>query len=278
LNKEGREFAKRSKNSSSVAEFMNPVNGVRDQMRRLGITPKNHAKENKQLIKRLEEKNRQQKLKADYREPLDLSTKFKNIRSKVFTSTTEKAPTHTNYLKKRDIDITSGNINEQAPERTPKTKRKAEVPRQTCNSTPPLRKESRNHVKENMKNIRKLTKPKQKPAEEENFLHKKSYGKLPAYLVKRRIEMAEQKARKQFLEEQASLPEGMRLMDEEERLDTLVLLEKNKIEVERKLLQLPLIVETPGMKRKERDLREKILNIEHAIKTFSKPMVYIQTE
>mmetsp|Transcript_39155 Transcript_39155/g.88957 ORF Transcript_39155/g.88957 Transcript_39155/m.88957 type:complete len:364 (-) Transcript_39155:642-1733(-) len=50
--------------TSQMDEFMNPVNGIRDQMRRAGIAPKNHLREQRERISELATM-RQQKTQAE---------------------------------------------------------------------------------------------------------------------------------------------------------------------------------------------------------------------
>ena len=64
-------------------------------------------------------------------------------------------------------------------------------------------------------------------------------------------------------------------MNENERLDTLSLLEKNKKQVEFEIQKLPLRIETPSMIKHEKNLRKQLKEIESALKIFGKKTVYI---
>ena len=51
----------RQMSGSSVSSLINPVNGYRDTLRRKGIEPRNHAKENIANLRRKQQVNREQK-------------------------------------------------------------------------------------------------------------------------------------------------------------------------------------------------------------------------
>ena len=76
-------------------------------------------------------------------------------------------------------------------------------------------------------------------------------------------------------EERAKMPPGTRLMDEEERLQTLQDLHDSKREVSAALEKLPISMHTISMKNHKVDLETKLIRIEKAIETFSKNKVYI---
>lgn len=72
---------------------------------------------------------------------------------------------------------------------------------------------------------------------------KKDYGRVPMYLQERKIEMFADKLRKQAQEEAKKVPPGMRVLPEEERLETLELLKRNREEIEREISALPFVIE-----------------------------------
>ena len=76
-------------------------------------------------------------------------------------------------------------------------------------------------------------------------------------------------------EELARHPPGTRLMPEDERLETLKDLIDSKKEVNSVLERLPVVSKTLTMERHKKDLETKLIRIEKAIETFSKPKVYV---
>jgi len=103
----------------------------------------------------------------------------------------------------------------------------------------------------------------------------KNYGKTPSYIVERE---AQREATRLAKENAAKnrLPPGMRIMEEKERKDTLSLLNKKKLDIARQLAKLPLIIESPSLKRRQQSLEEQQDEIENAIETFSQDVIYVK--
>lgn len=68
---------------------------------------------------------------------------------------------------------------------------------------------------------------------------------------------------------------GMRVLPEEERLETLAILERNRKEVERALQAMPIVIETPSQVRRRDELEKRLREIEDAYKVFSRPKVLV---
>ena len=75
---------------------------------------------------------------------------------------------------------------------------------------------------------------------------------------------------------QSECPPGTKLMSEEERQDTLSHLGKGREEMLTALNKLPISSNTPGIMRRQAEYEKKLKEIESAIRTFSKPKVYVQ--
>ena len=75
--------------------------------------------------------------------------------------------------------------------------------------------------------------------------------------------------------EMAKHPPGTRLMPEEERQETLRDLKEAKAETNRQLEQLPVVAHSAKMERHKKELEDKMIRLERAIETFSKPTVYV---
>lgn len=76
--------------------------------------------------------------------------------------------------------------------------------------------------------------------------------------------------------EAALIPEGMRMMSDEERLDTLAVLDTNRTEVEAELQKLPFFVQTPSQVRLKNQLERRLNEIEEAKKIFARPKVLVK--
>jgi len=91
----------------------------------------------------------------------------------------------------------------------------------------------------------------------------------------RKIEEAEAEARKQKAAEDAKIPAGMVRMEESERIHTLEMLQESHKRIMHDISRFPLVIETESRKRQKNALDDKLKEVEEAIKTFSKKIVYI---
>mmetsp|Transcript_25560 Transcript_25560/g.64845 ORF Transcript_25560/g.64845 Transcript_25560/m.64845 type:complete len:296 (-) Transcript_25560:370-1257(-) len=117
-----------------------------------------------------------------------------------------------------------------------------------------------------------------KPTKEDDsskYLKKKDYGRVPEYLVERKMELAEHADAVARAKEAALIPPGMRLLPEEERLETLAILERNKRDVEKALQSMPIIIETPSQIRRKDELEKRLKEIDDAFKVFSRAKVLV---
>ncbi|CAK0785311.1 hypothetical protein CVIRNUC_008518 [Coccomyxa viridis] len=95
----------------------------------------------------------------------------------------------------------------------------------------------------------------------EDWLSKGDYGRVPGYLVERQLQLAEQMAEEQAQREAACIPEGMRLLPEEERLETLSILACSRAETEAKLRALPFVLKTESKRQLKVDLEAELEEI-----------------
>ena len=106
----------------------------------------------------------------------------------------------------------------------------------------------------------------------------KSFGKVPDYLVEKRAK--EQEAKRKVEEEKRTpkihCPPGHRIMLDDERLETIALLEKSKTEVDQDINKLPLRIETDGQRRRQAALNKRLADIEQALKFLSKQNVLVK--
>jgi len=98
---------------------------------------------------------------------------------------------------------------------------------------------------------------------------------VPAYLQDRKAQWAEDEARRKAEARDPECPAGMTLMSNEERLDTLRILNDSEKETHALLFKMPMRVTTPSMVKKKNDLEAKLKEIEAAKKIFSRPKVYV---
>jgi len=117
------------------------------------------------------------------------------------------------------------------------------------------------------------------PIELEGTIEKhKSFGKVPNYLERIKHEMEMTKEKREEERAKARMPPGTRLMTEAERVITLEELQRQKVEISDLLFSLPLSLKTESLKMRKRELESKLLEIERAVTTFSRKIVYIKDD
>lgn len=378
----GRNIIKHTRNRNSVdhvEQLFNPVRGYRDELRRQGIEPKNHHRDNIQKIKETQYRNKQRKQAAEsQRNRGSFKLKqFQNVESRALkTNSAPGGKTHTFLRRKsgttsrssRPTSRTSAATSSasstraspatgirrpvQGGHRARGSPQKAAVPTRAesaykekrikelgnpdtwdntmvsewisllptpmCHCTsqaemagltgPQLISMSEAEVRKNFsaanqrtsqllyKYIKQLSKrsaaprnyvrgnfssafqanPAKRAKETESYTKKKCYGKVPDYLVQRKMDEIEEQQRKEEEKEKAKIPPGTRLMSDSERLDTIRILNENKERIQDAINHLPLKVESRKMKIRQQDLLERMEECEGAIKTFSKKTVYIK--
>ncbi|KAJ3065684.1 Enkurin domain-containing protein 1 [Podochytrium sp. JEL0797] len=74
------------------------------------------------------------------------------------------------------------------------------------------------------------------------------------------------------------IPKGMKLLPDEERLETLGFLEDTRVKLLNELSHFALVVESAKLKNKRAMLENKLTEIEEAIGVFSRRKVYVNEE
>ncbi|KAL0582642.1 hypothetical protein ABG067_007380 [Albugo candida] len=112
----------------------------------------------------------------------------------------------------------------------------------------------------------------------------KTFGKIPAYLVRRRLEWAREENERKKNQKDPECPPGMIRLEEAERLRTLQLLRNDILSsnaiatYQKKMNLLPLRLETMGQKQRKIDLEQKLQEIENAIGVFDQNKVFVTKE
>ena len=235
------------RDSSQISQFLNPVNGAREYQLRRGIAPVDHARNNRNAVREASSRNQMMK------------------KSKALEE-------------------------EEASAARRKRASKARVPLSpVCQGAEATGTGERDFVRENLsaaasqRRFREMQERKAKSKEEaededgKRMLSKLDYGRVPAYLQERKMEMMTDRVRALAAKEKKA-PRGMRQLEEEERLESLAMLERNKKEVETLIFKLPFNCETVGQKRRKNELEMRLKEVEDGIKLFSRRVVYVKLD
>jgi len=104
----------------------------------------------------------------------------------------------------------------------------------------------------------------------------KEFGKVPKYLQKYNAEAEVLAEKRAELQAKKALPPGMKKMDEAERIETLEQLNSTKRELQSMMNGLPISMRSDALKQKRIEIEEKMAQVDKAITTFSRRVVYIQ--
>jgi len=276
-----------------VASLLNPVRGYRDEQRRNGVEPIDHAKRNFRAIKEREKLNKERRESMEKRiEPKPFKLKqFQNVESKLTPDSRHETSTGTKhkFLKKGEKSRTkiqgtppTSTFKEEKPNSarssTRKLKTKAPVPKasELNNLAPRTRKNfisnnAREASEAKLKGMSKQLAETNKSMELEKHTN---FGTVPAYLRKRQ-EIHRRKEEERKAREEDDTPPGMKVLEESERLRTLETLEKTIKETKDQMSKMPLVLNTPSQKKKYKELEEKLSEQEAAIEIFQKDKVYV---
>ena len=130
----------------------------------------------------------------------------------------------------------------------------------------------------NVDRMRHAKPPTKEEESDEIVTDRKGFGRVPLYIHKRKQELADAKQRRREEKQREKLAPGMVLMSDEERLKTVALLETNEKSIVDELRNMPLRVETHSLIEKQRELHEKLEEIEQALKLFRRQKVYIKAD
>ncbi|BDA46905.1 hypothetical protein COCOBI_09-3580 [Coccomyxa sp. Obi] len=233
-------------NSSQLQECLDPVRGVRDALRRQGIEPVNHARNNLAAIRAQSDKSRARKAQeqeAAQAAQVSRPSSAASVRSSGYAS-----PHYT-------------------PHRPSTDRRQSDVRSESGRSAGSSSQALRPFVP--------VVRARASGDDGSAWLKKDDYGCVPQYLIQRQLQMAAAYAEEQAEKEASLIPEGMRMLPEEERLEMLSLLEASRDDTEARIRALPFIIETPSQRKLKDGLEAKLLEVEEALELFNQPQVLV---
>lgn len=279
---------------ATIADFICPDDGFRGKQTRLGVQPKNHMKDNLRDLRNLDARKKEEREEnSKSQKDLYKLSQFKDISSRVYENENDDKELVNNgeFLSKglsdkRREDLAARRRMErlelearleenrhysEAPQLSP---RKTTVPR--SDEVARLNPRSMENFIDKNKVTMQLMKPQRKQNDKEPVAKHEEFGRVPKYLEDRKNQWEEEKEDIRRRAPDPNCPAGMRLMGNDERLDTLDILQSNREEALRQLSKLPFVIETPSAIKKKIDIEMKLKEIESAIALFSRPKVYIK--
>ncbi|KAH8937517.1 hypothetical protein BDL97_16G033500 [Sphagnum fallax] len=245
--------------SYQISDLLNPPRGIRDEMQRQGITPRDHRKDNRAKIAELSARNHAEK------------------------QAIQNKPDPIDHVLFQDQKIRSPF---QCRERKVKACENVQAPSENGESiqSKPKSKDSINYVTKNALDAACVANRRKTKTECPSYRQKENFGKSSPFqcwmsdgsLLKRKLELAMDAERRLQAEQTKHLPPGLVLMKDEERLDVLKTLEDSRLKWEERLRNMPLIMETPSQIRMKAEADYQLRDIEDSIRRFSRSKVYIR--
>eukprot|EP00392_Amoebophrya_sp_AT5.2_P017438 g17793.t1 len=103
-------------------------------------------------------------------------------------------------------------------------------------------------------------------------------GSIPKYLQKFKQAKEDEKAKKEADAKKIKVPEGYRLVEEDERLATMEWFSEELACLGKEMQKLPIRIETLAQKKREKDLLERKTRLEDGVKMFSKKLVFLPAD
>lgn len=244
----GTKAAASHRNSSQLADILNPVLGIRDQQRRAGLVPVDHAKANKEAIKQQSRSNRERKMFGEpatpdtLRRPATGSSAGSSRRGPSFGAPAGPPASDGHY---RIVEVSN-----------------------------------RNYVRENAAEAAAVRPKTRQPAFDDGrqWLCKEEYGLVPQYLQTHKLNLAAQQAAQHAAAEAAQMPAGMRVLGEAERQEMLDALSRSKHDIEAQLLAMPFVLDTISQVHHKKKLEERLAEVEQALRIFSQRRVLVKSD
>lgn len=310
---QGNTLRARNNASDQVSAVLNPVRGYRDQLRRNGVEPVDHARRNLKMIKETQRRIKEEKeAAAQQAPPVPFKLKkFANVQSRVTQENQAQSPreedssprtTHKFLRKGEGVPPkpsgnpakagaslasfpasgrpASGHSGETALTSRTRERLKDPVPKANeLNKLAPrsnknfIQNNSRDVLARNQANREKETARATQMKKTEAKQHA-NFGRVPTYLLKRQAEILQAEAQRAELAE-SGCPPGMVRMDDAERIRTLTALKQSAEDTHNDLRKLPLTISSMAQRKRKDDLEKQLEEQEAAIELFSRDKVFV---
>jgi len=265
-------------------------------MQQQGKTPRNHALDNRIALRQQQKENRERLAEAqESARPVAIKSKlYRDIKSKIVsegmnTHSPSASPRHTHlsegcadaserdagrFLRKGTLDgrLQQHQAKVSSPRLSPRKEPvKAAVPRGRAHLAP---RSNTDFIISNRTEAAHLSPPKTNQQHDPGRKHGE-FGTVPVYLRERKEQWADKEKKRIANQPDPNCPPGMKLMPEDERIETLRILGESEKEAHAALFKLPLRATNPSAVKRREAIEAKIREIEAAKKVFSKENVYI---
>lgn len=278
---------------------MNPAQGIRDRQLRAGVKPHDHTRDNKRHIKALMQIQQERRAALEAKEvaaAIKPSPRFANTSSRVAAQLARPAsapprPKHSTAAKNFSCPKPSGppgriftawapppflfeGASDPLP---PRAKVKASVPQRQ----PALPKAAAvDFVKRNAElaalSPKKVSAPPTSPPHTGE--KSRNHGRVPAYLLDRKLELANIRADREAALAPRECPLGTHLLPEDQRVEVLAMVEQGRESLFKELDAMPFVIDTFGLKSKHQALHKQLHELETAERAFSRKKVIVADE
>lgn len=287
--------------SDRMAALLSPVAGIRDAQARAGITPRDHAKDNRMRLKEMQLRNRERKdaaaaaaVAASPRPPAKLAGVGSRVAAQLARPASASAlpprtpPEPRNFACPKPSGPAGRIFTAWAPppllfegttEALPRReKRNPPVP--TRAQARPLTAQSTvDFVRRNAElcsmSPRKTAAASSPPGTGEKSRY---HGRLPPYLLDRKLELAKAAEAKAEAARPRDCPEGTHVLEEDERQRVLGLVRSGQQRLHAELNAMPFVVDSYGLRAKHEALSKQLQQLEAAEKAFSRDKVIVANE
>ena len=284
-------------NSAAMSALLSPTLGIRDAQRKAGLTPRDHSKDNRQIIKELSRANKGKKLEeaAKALEPYTpprTSSKYAAVRSRVVDELARppSAPPKASFpaapknfqagkpprgLEANVAWAQPPPISTLAPDAADALKQAHRIKTKPPVPPRPTSAPSRPATAENIlaRNARaaastpKRTErpsPALTPSPSGTYSKGPSHATLPAYLLDRKLEVAAAVAAREAAARPRECPPGTHILPEAERVAILAGVRESKAKVEAELDGMPFVKHTLGLRLRHDSLKKELDELDAA--------------
>lgn len=290
--------------SDRIHDVMHPAYGIRDQQIRQGKKPHDHTRDNKLHIKALmqiQTERRAARAAAAEAAAVKPSPRFASVESRVAAQLARPAsapsrpkpaaPGPKNFACPKPSGPPGRIFTAWAPPPLlgaagtpgasaallPRAKVKPAVP---SRQPAPPKAPAVDFVKRNadlaaLSPRKAAASPPSPPGTGEKSRH---HGRIPPYLLDRKMEMASAAAAREAALLPRECPVGTHLLPEEERVQVLAMVEQGRETLHKELDAMPFVIDTYGLKSKNRALHKQLEELEAAERAFSRKKVIVADE